>query len=428
MPLSQYILDAREEYRLQTRERNTWLTRLRWYYLVILAAVIVVASYLTQAQASRNRQFALTTAGIGLTLNFILWALTKPKNRSIYYYHSVAVAQLILDITLAASIVYFQGGLSSRATVLFAIPIVGAGLLFTKGFAYVSAFLSAVGYVLALVIYRHNNPGSYELWQVTLPAVFYAVVFLIIAIIVSAYRNKTASNEREKSYTELLSMLRHQLYHPTSVIAAIIDMLQHGEHYSKWPAGDKNYLQQLKRENKKLHTMIANALEAIRTDQDEIKQTKVFDIVPLLNDEAVSCATGAKRVSDLKTMLPNKTIEVEGDAQQLTTALDNVIENAFRYTEKGTPVIVSISEENYKVTISVHDKGEGMSDADQKALFQLFSKMQSRISGDPEKLYDTGLGLYVSKLIIERHKGKLELSSSKEYGTNVTITLYRRLI
>jgi two-component system phosphate regulon sensor histidine kinase PhoR len=428
MPLSQYILDAREEFRLQTRERNTWLTRLRWYYLVILAAVIVVASYLTQAQASRNRQFALTTAGIGLTLNFILWALTKPKNRSIYYYHSVAVAQLILDITLAASIVYFQGGLSSRATVLFAIPIVGAGLLFTKGFAYVSAFLSAVGYVLALVIYRHNNPGSYELWQVTLPAVFYAVVFLIIAIIVSAYRNKTASNEREKSYTELLSMLRHQLYHPTSVIAAIIDMLQHGEHYSKWPAGDKNYLQQLKRENKKLHTMIANALEAIRTDQDEIKQTKVFDIVPLLNDEAVSCATGAKRVSDLKTMLPNKTIEVEGDAQQLTTALDNVIENAFRYTEKGTPVIVSISEENYKVTISVHDKGEGMSDADQKALFQLFSKMQSRISGDPEKLYDTGLGLYVSKLIIERHKGKLELSSSKEYGTNVTITLYRRLI
>jgi signal transduction histidine kinase len=428
MPLSQYILDAREEYRLQTRERNTWLTRLRWYYLVILAAVIVVASYLTQAQASRNRQFALTTAGIGLTLNFILWALTKPKNRSIYYYHSVAVAQLILDITLAASIVYFQGGLSSRATVLFAIPIVGAGLLFTKGFAYVSAFLSAVGYVLALVIYRHNNPGSYELWQVTLPAVFYAVVFLIIAIIVSAYRNKTASNEREKSYTELLSMLRHQLYHPTSVIAAIIDMLQHGEHYSKWPAGDKNYLQQLKRENKKLHTMIANALEAIKTDQDEIKQTKVFDIVPLLNDEAVSCATGAKRVSDLKTMLPNKTIEVEGDAQQLTTALDNVIENAFRYTEKGTPVIVSISEENYKVTISVHDKGEGMSDADQKALFQLFSKMQSRISGDPEKLYDTGLGLYVSKLIIERHKGKLELSSSKEYGTNVTITLYRRLI
>jgi signal transduction histidine kinase len=428
MPLSQYILDAREEFRLQTRERNTWLTRLRWYYLVILAAVIVVASYLTQAQASRNRQFALTTAGIGLTLNFILWALTKPKNRSIYYYHSVAVAQLILDITLAASIVYFQGGLSSRATVLFAIPIVGAGLLFTKGFAYVSAFLSAVGYVLALVIYRHNNPGSYELWQVTLPAVFYAVVFLIIAIIVSAYRNKTASNEREKSYTELLSMLRHQLYHPTSVIAAIIDMLQHGEHYSKWPAGDKNYLQQLKRENKKLHTMIANALEAIKTDQDEIKQTKVFDIVPLLNDEAVSCATGAKRVSDLKTMLPNKTIEVEGDAQQLTTALDNVIENAFRYTEKGTPVIVSISEENYKVTISVHDKGEGMSDADQKALFQLFSKMQSRISGDPEKLYDTGLGLYVSKLIIERHKGKLELSSSKEYGTNVTITLYRRLI
>lgn len=177
-----------------------------------------------------------------------------------------------------------------------------------------------------------------------------------------------------------------------------------------------------------MHTLVANLLESITDSNKELKKTKVIDIVKLLNEEAVSCATGAKRVADLETRLPNKVIEVEGDPGQLSTAIDNIIENAFHYTEKGTPVIVSVSEENFKITISIHDKGPGISEADQHALFKLFSKMESRINTGPDKMYDSGLGLYVSKLIIERHRGTLELSSSAEYGTNITVTLYRRLI
>lgn len=427
MPISQYILDAREQYRLQVRERNTWLARLRWYYLVVLAAVTTVTSLLANDNATYNRNLALSAAGIGLAANTLLWALTKPKRQTITYYETIAVVQLLLDVSLAAGVVYYQGGLMSRATVLFAIPIVGAGLLFTRKFAYIAAVLSASSYSLALVLYRSNHPSSYELRQVTLPAVFYAVVFLIIAIIVSAYQSRNASNEREKSYTELLALLRHQLYHPTGVASAIIDMLEHSPHYPSWPAGDKTYLKQLKHENKRQHTLINNLLESISDREETLKKTSIIDIVKLLNDESVSCATGAKRVADLVTKLPNKVIEVEGDPEQLATAFDNVIGNAFRYTDKGTPVIISVSQENYKVTISIHDKGKGMTEAEQRALGELFSKMESRIS-DPEKLYDSGLGLYVSKLIVERHRGSLEISSSAQYGTNVTITLYRRLL
>jgi signal transduction histidine kinase len=430
MSLSQYILDSREQYRLQVRERNTWLARLRWYYLIILAGVVVITAMLAHDNVEHNQQVALTVGGIGLVVNTVLWALTKFKRRPLAYYQTIAVGQVLLDVALASGIIYFQGGLASRATLLFAIPIVGAGLLFTKTFAYVAAVLSAIGYTLALALYRHDNPGSYELHHVTVPAVFYAVVFLVIAIIVTAYGKRNASNEREKSYSELLALLRHQLHHPTGVIAAIVEMLEYSDNYSKWPAGDKSYLQQLKRENKRQHAMIANLLESVTDRNEELadKQKRVFNVVQLLNDESVSCATGAKRLADLETRLPNKTIEVEGDPAQLSTAFDNIIGNAFRYTEKGTPVIISATEENYKITVSIHDKGKGISEAEQRALFKLFSKMQSRISGDPEKLYDSGLGLYVAKLIIERHRGKLELSSSPKYGTNITVTLYKRLI
>jgi signal transduction histidine kinase len=430
MSLSQYILDSREQYRLQVRERNTWLARLRWYYLIILPGVSVITSNLTGNEVVHNQQVAIIAAGVGLVINTILWGLTKLKKRPLAYYQVIAFGQILLDVALASGIIYLQNGLASRTTLLFAIPIVGAGLLFTRTFAYIAAVLSAIGYTLALVLYRHAHPGSYELNQVTLPAVFYGVVFIIIAVIVTAYGKRNASNEREKSYTELLALLRHQLRHPTGVIAAIIEMLEYSENYPKWSATDKSYLQQLKRENKRQHTMIDNLLESVSGNDDELtdKDKKVFNIVQLLNDESISCATGAKRLADLQTRLPNELIEVEGDPGQLSIAFDNIIGNAFRYTEKGTPVIISASVENFKITVSIHDKGKGISEAEQRTIFKMFSKMQSRISGDPEKLYDSGLGLYVANLIIERHRGKLELSSSAEYGTNITVTLFKRLL
>src|SRR5688500_7611785 len=108
MSLSQYILDAREQYRLEVRERNTWLARVRWYYLVILAAVTIIASQLTNDNSARYGLIAVSAASVGLVVNTILWALTKPKNQRLLYYQSIALAQLLLDIVLAASIVYLQ--------------------------------------------------------------------------------------------------------------------------------------------------------------------------------------------------------------------------------------------------------------------------------------------------------------------------------
>jgi signal transduction histidine kinase len=429
--LSQYILDAREQYRLQIREHSTLLTRVRWYYIAILSVLAVVTSMLTNDNSARTLRIALFAGGSGLAVNTILWALTKLRNQKVSYYQAVTVAQTMLDITLASAIIYLQEGLAARSTILYAIPIVGAGLLFTRFFAYITAILCGAAYALTLIVYQLNNTSAYEPHMITLPAVFYAAVFIVIALIISAYRERAMAKEREQSYAELLSLLRHQLYHPSGVIAAIIDMLEHGEHYPGWPAGDKTYLQQLKRENKRLHTMVANALESINPSSAKPERIKVFDIVQLLNEEAVSCATGAKRVADLKTRLPNKIVEVEGDQTQLGVAFDNIIENAFRYTEKGTPVSVSIKEENLKVIITVEDKGEGMSEERQKLLFKLFSKIEDRIGGDTKeqakKLYDMGLGLYVSKLIIERHRGQLDLVSGKS-GTKITVTLYGRLL
>src|SRR6202008_4639546 len=107
MSLSQYILDSREQYRLQVRERNTWLARLRWYYLLILAGVRLITAEATNDDTMRNKHIVLIV-GVGLIVNTFLWALTKAKRRPLGYYQIIAVAQITLDVVLAAGIIYLQ--------------------------------------------------------------------------------------------------------------------------------------------------------------------------------------------------------------------------------------------------------------------------------------------------------------------------------
>jgi signal transduction histidine kinase len=278
----------------------------------------------------------------------------------------------------------------------------------------------------------HNTPNL-GLREIFVPAVFYPFIFLLLAAIVTRFSAINAMDEQEQTYRQLLAMLHHQLLHPSSVIAAIADVLEHGERYNNWTMQEKEYLRQLKRENLRLNTMITNVLESARDPKrEQLIKTKPVNLLQLLNDSAVSCAVATKRIKDLDTHLPNQKVELHAQPEQIRTAFDNVIENAFRYSEEGTPVKVSLSHNADKgsVTIKVEDKGKGMSASDQKRLFHLFTQLQERSgrqSDGGEELYSLGLGLYVSKVIVERHNGTLDIKSKEGVGTTVTIKIQEEL-
>ena len=224
-------------------------------------------------------------------------------------------------------------------------------------------------------------------------------------------------------------MLRHQLSNPTSVIAAIIEMLEHGDAFQSWPKSDKDYLHQLKRENLRLNNMITNVLSAVTpSNSDDPKLDKATELMPLLNDAAMSCALGAKRLNDIQTNLPNEKLSVIGNSQQLRVAFDNLIENAFRYSEKGTPVIITARFGGKHIHVTIEDKGQGMSVSQQKNLSEMLLRLEGDTAGKPgskDEDYNTGLGLFVSNLIIERFGGTLKLESSPKQGTKVNVTLLK---
>lgn len=430
---SQFLLDTNEQDRLEIRLRNKWMIRIRWLYVILLTLVASATTYLAGG-TTRTIMIYTALSSSGLVVNGLFWLAVQFKaNAPVTYYKAIAALQVILDLGLASSVIYLQGGVTSRATLLYAVPVLISGILFSKPAAYVAATGSSLAYIATILAYPLMRDHPYSWDDLYVPMAFYPSLLLIIAAIITRFGALNATGERQRTYQQLLAMLRHQLHHPSSVIAAIIEMLEHSDNKDKWSAKDKEYLQQLKRENLRLNAMITNVLESVSEPVPApLSHPKKVNLLQLLNEVALSCATGAKRLGDLKTNLPNESVELDAQPGQLRTALDNIVENAFHYSPKGTPVTVSLSRNSNKgtITVKVEDQGPGISKDEQKELFKLFTRLEEQegiVGEDARKLYSAGLGLYVSKVIFERHHATMSIESKSGSGTSVIVIFKEEL-
>ena len=111
---------------------------------------------------------------------------------------------------------------------------------------------------------------------------------------------------------------------------------------------------------------------------------------------------------------------IAADACQILQVLDNLITNALRYGEPGTPVTVSASLEDEMVHLSVADRGEGIAPEHLQRLTERFYRVDTSRS---RSLGGTGLGLSIVKHIVERHRGRLTIESEVGKGTTVHVLL-----
>lgn len=108
------------------------------------------------------------------------------------------------------------------------------------------------------------------------------------------------------------------------------------------------------------------------------------------------------------------------DAEKITMAFDNLIDNAIKYTDAGGTVSVGLYADTDRIRAIVSDSGIGVPEIDQKKMFIKFFR-----AGNAQLLHTsgTGLGLYIVKNIIEKHRGSISFESGQGKGTTFTITL-----
>src|SRR5262249_33349905 len=135
--------------------------------------------------------------------------------------------------------------------------------------------------------------------------------------------------------------------------------------------------------------------------------------------EAVETAVLAQQevpvLASVRGVLP----AIRGDHARLRQVLNNLIENAVKYSPEGGEVRVSAAAANGAVQIAVRDAGPGIPSEQQALIFEKFGRADIEGGSKPW----TGLGLFIARSIAEAHEGSLEVDSGTDPGSTFTLTL-----
>jgi len=174
------------------------------------------------------------------------------------------------------------------------------------------------------------------------------------------------------------------------------------------------------RQLRRLNSLVGDVLNAVQIEAGEIVLRKTTCDLGELAEEAVSLFRSMSPYHQLDLSCTGPTT-LRADATRLEQVLNNLISNAVKYSPHGSQVHVAIAGDDDQVSISVSDEGPGIAPSLQLQIFRPFSRGPAQ----HEEVEGIGLGLYVSKRILEAHGGAIEVSSSVDQGATFKATLPR---
>ncbi|GAA4286960.1 sensor histidine kinase [Georgenia daeguensis] len=237
---------------------------------------------------------------------------------------------------------------------------------------------------------------------------------------VVAYQDLTAETSALAQREDFVSSVSHELRTP---LTSILGYLELALEQPGVPESARAHLRVVQRNTERLQRLIGDLLTAAQTRAGEIALTAVS--VDLREVVAEAVQSQSPRAASRGVVLENLATEpcvVHGDRIRLNQVTDNLVSNAIKYTERGGTVTLTLGVEGDEAHLSVRDTGIGISADDQEHIFDRFYRASSVRSGN---VPGTGLGLHISRQLVEAHGGRIELTSATGKGTTMDVYLPR---
>lgn len=225
----------------------------------------------------------------------------------------------------------------------------------------------------------------------------------------------------DKMKNEFLSNISHELKTPLVSIIGYTKLID-GESVGTVNDKQKKALGTVIRNSERLRHLIESLLYMSKAQYGNVEYT--FDRVSI--SEIIDDA-----IVDLKLMADNKGLTIEkqvpgdlplinGDKDKLANMLNSLVDNAIKFTNSGGKITLTASEEDGNLHITVNDTGIGIAKEFRSNLFKKFYQIDSSTT---RRYGGTGLGLYISKHIVEVHNGKIWIESEEDVGTTVHVSI-----
>ncbi len=236
----------------------------------------------------------------------------------------------------------------------------------------------------------------------------------------------TQANEKLRELdlrkSEFVSIVAHQLRTPLSGIKWTLDMIMQGE-LGSIGNDQKAFLMKTYESNERMIRLVDDMLSADRVDSGKLHYSYVptdildlfdnvlFEMLPIANQKHV-----AIEYVDRSEPIPKVAI----DCEKMRAVLQNLLDNAIKYSREGGLVRIGIARENEFLKVSIQDNGIGIPEVQKKYIFDRFFRASNALKIETD---GTGLGLFIVKGIIERHGGTIWFTSEEGKGATFIFTI-----
>ncbi|MDZ5253434.1 sensor histidine kinase KdpD [Clostridium sp. LIBA-8841] len=238
-------------------------------------------------------------------------------------------------------------------------------------------------------------------------------------ILEEAKKRALMQAENEKFRANLLRAVSHDLRTPLTSISGSASSLL-----------NNNFDEETKRkltldiydDSVWLINLVENLLSVSRIDNGNINLNKEAQLVEEIISEALQHVNRNVCDYDIEVDLEDELLMINADVRLIIQVIINIVDNAIKYTEKGSKIKISAFPKGDNVIIEIADNGKGISKKDKEHIFDMFFTSKENSSDSRRGL---GLGLALCKSIINVHQGEIYVKNNKPRGTIIGFSLQR---
>lgn len=230
----------------------------------------------------------------------------------------------------------------------------------------------------------------------------------VVQLAMTIYTDITPLKMLERAREEFISVVAHDLRSPITTIMGYAGILQQLPPDMHGGPREQRALESIDSSSRRLERMVADLLDASRIESRRLslltESVEMAALVRTVVDRVGDLANGRAIRLDLDQDLGT----VEADPGRIEQVLDNVISNAGKYSFPETEIVVATRRENGEVVVSVSNRGEGIAPEETDQIFSRFHRTRSAHESSAPGL---GLGLYISRGLVEAHGGRIWVES-----------------
>lgn len=381
---------------------------------VVVILVLFGVRFLPQDPVGEASTYYIIGGMIGFALLYYLVIYKYFSKTNRMYLKSIA------DIILIGILIHILKDYGQFFYALYFLPIAAAALSLELINALLIATIASLFVALEIFlgvegILPTTTPLYQGVWQIS----FILFITIFCRFLAVQLRQEQAQKEeslaREKLLKEeatrekeFLGLTSHQLYTPTSIIRGFASLLRENG-WGELNPKQRDAVEEIYVSSKRMADLVTELLSIskIQGGTFEIKKTEI-DLGKMLENIVKQIEqTKPDKSVGIELDLPEKILPIQIDAEKIRMVIYNLLDNAMKYTSRGK-VVLAVAQNDIETTITIKDEGVGIPADDFEKLFQPFFRGESILELDNK---GTGLGLYIARLIVEKHGGKIRAES-----------------